>query len=212
MSYPRSESVSIYRQDLDEEFSQRIRSRKIVAWDIETSGLNWVIDQIGTCQLFTLGEPPAVVQISKNPPRNLISLLLDTSVKKVFHHAMFDLKFMCYKWKVHPQNIACTKIASKLLDPEGRRRHTLKILLEQYLGVAISKRERLSDWMREELSDEQLAYATEDVIYLIRLLSLLEEELKLKQLLPLAHQCFEHIPTRVQLDILGYPDVYRYGA
>jgi len=153
-----------------------------------------------------------IIKINDTPPKNLSLLLSDNSVKKVFHHAMFDLRFMNYHWKVISSNIACTKIASKLIDIKNINKHSLKSLLKQYLGVAIDKNEQLSNWMSNSLTEKQISYAANDVIYLLPLLGILEKELKDVRLLKLAYLCFAHIPTRVELEILGYDDIYAYST
>ncbi|HDD44963.1 MAG TPA: ribonuclease D [Candidatus Desulfofervidus auxilii] len=203
-------TYQIYYHDISNKYLDQVYKTKIVAWDIETSGLDWRNDQIGLCQLYTPGQHVAVVKINNVPPKKLCLLLRDVSIKKVFHHAMFDLRFMSYRWKVLPQNIACTKIAAKLLDAKNENKHSLQVILKQYLGVIIDKKEQLSNWLSPELTKEQISYAVNDVIYLLPLLDVLEKNLKSKGLLELAHLCFAFIPTRVQLEILGYKDIYSY--
>lgn len=210
MNYLQTENVVICHDDLPIEYFDSIIMAKIVAWDIETSGLNWRTDRMGICQLHTPDKPVVIVKISETPPKILKSLLKDSSIKKVFHHAMFDLRFMVHNWKVTPKNIACTKIASKILDPEKRNNHNLQSLLKVYLGLEKDKSEQLSDWLSSELTKEQIRYAVNDVIYLIQLLHVLENELKSNGLIELAHECFAHIPTRVKLDLLGYEDIFSY--
>lgn len=207
-SYP--ENIVIYERDIPEEYVDFIHKTKVVAWDIETSGLTWQNDRIGICQLYTPNEPVAIVKIGDTFPERLRSVLSDSTVRKVFHHAMFDLKFMSYQWKVLPRNVACTKIASKLLDVKDKNEHSLQSILKQYLGIVINKDEQISDWLSANLTKEQIVYAARDVIYLLPLLELLENELRSRGLLELAHLCFRHIPVRVQLDILCYGDIYSY--
>jgi ribonuclease D len=149
------------------------------------------------------------IKKSKRPP-NLAAVLGDPSIRKIFHHAMFDLRFLCYHWGVTAENIACTKIASKLLDPEKTQGHTLTTLVRQYLGVTLDKGSRRSDWLTWGLSPGQLKYAGNDVVYLPDLLEALLEELQKKDRLNLALRCFAHIPTQVQLEIQGFKDVYAY--
>lgn len=208
----RLEGVSIVTafDDLPDKWLRSLRGAGIVACDIETSGLNWDEDRIATCQLYAPSKPVVVVRINEEPPKNLCSLIEDTEVKKVFHHAMFDLRFMHYRWELAPTNVACTKIASKLLDPRNEHSHSLKLLLEGHLGVTLDKKEQLSDWFSPTLTEAQLLYAAGDVVYLISLLSQLERALESVGLLELARACYGHIPTRVQLDILGYQDVFVY--
>lgn len=203
-------NIVLYDHDIPNQYFDRIYKANVVAWDIETSGLDWRKDRIGICQLYVPNEPVSIIKIDNIPPKRLLLLLSDTSVRKVFHHAMFDLRFMSYHWKALPQNIACTKIASKLLGIKNENKHSLQSILKQYLGVIIDKNERLSDWLSSELTEEQISYAAKDVMYLLPLLDVLEKKLKSKGLLELAHLCFAHIPTRVRLDILGYGDIYGY--
>lgn len=204
------EDIIIYDCDIPQQFFDSVKQTQVVAWDIETSGLDWRNDRIGICQLYTPNEPVAIIRIGNVLPERLRFLLSDSSVRKIFHHAMFDLRFMGYQWKLLPQNVACTKIASKLLDVENKNRHSLQSILKQHLGVVINKDEQVSDWLSVNLTREQIIYAAKDVMHLISLLEVLEKELRSRRLLELAHLCFRHIPTRVQLDILGYGDIYSY--
>jgi len=180
-----------------------------VGCDIETTGLDWKKATICTCQLSIGDEKIIVVRTGTNRPENLCRLLSDNQVKKVFHHATFDLRFMAYKWGANACNVACTKIASKLLNPNCNN-HSLKSLLYDFLGIRIDKNERMSNWLSVELSTEQVSYAARDVMYLIPLLKELDEKLEEKQLLNLSRACFTHITTRVYLDINGYGDIYEY--
>ncbi len=205
-----NKNIVLYDHDIPNQYFDCVCKAKVVAWDIETSGLDWRNDRIGICQLHALNEPVAIIKVSDIPPKKLQSLLSDASVRKVFHHAMFDLRFMSYHWKVLPQNIACTKIASKLLDIKNESKHSLQSVLKQYLGIVIDKNERLSNWLFGELTKEQISYAAKDTMYLLSLLDVLESKLESNGLIELAHVCFAYIPTRVRLDILGYGDIYSY--
>jgi ribonuclease D len=180
-----------------------------VGWDIETTGLDWQTAAICTCQLSIGEERIVVVKTNQFRPEHLCQLLSDNQVRKVFHHATFDLTFMAYKWGANPCNVGCTKIASKLLSP-NRNDHSLKSLLRDHLGIHIDKNERMSNWLSADLTAAQVSYAARDVMHLIPLLRELVKKLEAKGLLPLSKACFAHIPTRVQLDIQGYGDVYEY--
>ncbi len=68
----------------------------------------------------------------------------------------------------------------------------------------------MSNWFSDILTEEQIKYGANDVLYLHLLLEKLEKELQNKGLLELEKKCFEHIPARVQLDIRGYDDVFTY--
>lgn len=202
--------IRIREGDLPSGSLARIRDAGVIAWDIETSGLDWRTERIAMCQLYGAGGIVEVVRVGTHPPENLSLLLADTTVTKIFHHAMFDLRFMHHNWRVIPDSVACTKVASKLLDPRGENAHSLKALVEQHLGVVLDKTEQRSDWLSAKLTDKQLFYAASDVLYLIPLLEALEVALRERDLSDLARACYRHIPTRVCLDVLGYNDVYTY--
>jgi ribonuclease D len=197
--------------DITKSFVQDARKTGLVAWDIETSGLDWRSERIGLCQLWIPDRGLSLIKMRKKViPQNLAILLEDSSVKKIFHHAMFDLRFLCYHWGAQANNVACTKIASKLLTPEQPNGHSLSALLEKYFKIKIDKSNRKSDWLAWDLSHGQVEYAKADVVYLPQLLSTLEHELKEQNLLDLALDCFSRIPAQVTLDIRGYKDVYGY--
>lgn len=208
MKNTNSHKIVLYENDIPKRYADRIHQKKVVAWDIETSGLDWKNDVIATCQLYVPGNSAAIIKMGNTPPKTLQSLLADISIKKVFHFAIFDLRFMSFHWKVKPQNIACTKIASKLLDPDNRDEHSLETILKKYLDVEIDKSQQQSNWLSKKLTLEQINYAANDVIYLLLLLDVLERELKSRGRFELAQECFAHIPTRAHLDILGYEDIY----
>lgn len=182
-----------------------------IAWDIETSGLDWRKDRIGSCQICSKERRVFIVRMTETPPAQLARVLASPQVCKVFHHAMFDLRFMRSHWGVLPANVACTKISAVLLDRGNVYSHSLQAVLDRYLGVSIDKVERTSNWFRETLTDAQIKYAADDVAYLIPALSQLEIYLRKDNLYHLAMACFQHLPIRVELEFLGYGDVFSYS-
>ncbi len=202
--------VSEYRSDIPSNVLRKLNTAKLVAWDIETTGIDWRAERIATCQLFIPAANPIIVHISDELPTHLIALLESQHTRKVFHHAMFDLRFMVHSWHASPRNVACTKIAAKLLDRNNRANHSLKHLLKRYCGVTLDKSLSTSDWSAEPLSDAQIRYAVNDVAYLPQLLLGLEHELLQCGLIDLAHECFACVPTQVLLEIYGYHDIYKY--
>ncbi len=195
--------------DIPHSLVQEARKIGAVALDIETSGLNWKEDQIGTCQLFIPSGKLLLIHIGSTAPKNLCTILQDSEITKIFHHAMFDLRFISYKWPIHSTNIVCTKIASKIISPSSKQ-HSLKDLLNAYLSIQIDKKMQTSDWLSNKLTEEQILYAVKDVYYLPNLYKVLKEELKKLDRWRLAQASFDYIPTRVQLDILEAGDVFQY--
>lgn len=197
--------------DLDEAFYREVLTAREVAWDIETSGLDWTNDRIGTCQLAT-DRGIAVVQLgSERAPARLASLLESRQVTKVFHHAPFDLRFMVAKWGVAPASIACTKVASKILEPDlPHREHSLQPVLARTLGRHISKDQQRSDWLSSDLTEEQIEYAVADVAYLLPLARRLRSRCEDAGVGALLSQAWNFLPVRAQLDLMGVGDVFAY--
>jgi ribonuclease D len=205
------ENVTLLEGDLPNAIAAELGSEPTIACDIETSGLDWRKDKIGTCQLFTPSTGAVILKVWQSIPERLKALLESEKVEKVFHHAPFDLRFMLFSWNVHVSSVTCTKVASRIAFPDfPSEEHSLKPLLQRYLGVNLDKSEQQSDWINGELNDRQLSYAAEDVRYLIPLKQCLEAEIRKKGLDSLYKDCLKFLPSRVQLEVGGWPDVFKY--
>jgi ribonuclease D len=190
-------------------FSEAACASHCIACDIETSGLDWRNDRIATCQIYVPNHAVALVRFDGGRPTNLIGLLEDPAVAKIFHHAMFDLRFLVNKYDCDPANIKCTKVASKLLR-KGEHSHSLTELVKRYFQVVIDKGQQKSDWFRPDLTPTQIKYAAADVLFLPALLDVLLGELETMRLREYAERCFAHIPTQVWLEVRGYTGIYEY--
>jgi ribonuclease D len=180
-----------------------------VAIDTEAMGLYIPRDRLTLVQL-TSGEGDChlvhfPLKSSYEAP-HLRALLNDKSVEKIFHFARFDYAILKYYLQVDATPLFCTKIASRL-SRTYTDKHGLKDLCKQLLGVEISKNEQTSDWGSEQLSDKQMEYAANDVIYLHRLKAALQELLKREGRESIAKACFKFIPARCELDIQGWNEV-----
>jgi ribonuclease D len=141
---------------------------------------------------------------SYEAPR-LKALMADQGILKLFHYARFDMGAIAYHLGVMPQNVYCTKIASRLVRTFTER-HGLKDLCKDLLGVEISKTEQTSDWGALTLREEQHKYAANDVLYLHRLKDALDQMLAREKRGDLAQQCWDFLSTRVALDLAGWED------
>jgi len=200
---------SVYDGDIPHSLLEMAKQARMAALDIETTGLSWENSKIATCQLYVPNRRVAIMRVNGSFPHNLGLLLENRDICKVFHHAVFDLRFMAYNWPITVSNVVCTKIASKILSPT-RKSHSLKALVGEYLGIQLDKSMQTSNWLAEQLSQEQLKYAAEDVLYLPDLFRILQGELEHAGRWPLAKASFDYLPTRVRLDILGSGDVFTY--
>ena len=178
-----------------------------VAVDSETTGLRLQRDRLCLVQLSAGDGVCHLVQFRdrRYEAPNLIKLLGDRAVTKLFHFARFDLAALQRYLGVTCRPVYCTKIASKLTRTSAER-HGLKDLCRDLLGVELSKQQQTSDWGAVELSQQQLKYAASDVLYLHRLRARLDELLAREARQDLAQACFEFLPTRAALDLAGWDD------
>ncbi|MCT7376174.1 ribonuclease D [Chelativorans salis] len=178
-----------------------------VAIDTETLGLKPRRDRLCVVQLSPGDGTADVVQITAGQKRapNLVALLRNQRITKLFHYARFDLAVLYYTFGTMPQPVFCTKIASRLTRTYTDR-HGLKDICSELLGIGLSKAQQSSDWAAEKLSPEQLEYAASDVLYLHRLRDVLVERLKRENRTREAEACFKFLPTRAKLDLMGWDE------
>jgi len=137
---------------------------------------------------------------------NLKSILGDPQMLKMFHFARFDLAIIEHYLGVTCQPVYCTKIASKLVRTYTDR-HGLKDLCRELLGIDMSKQQQSSDWGAAELTPEQQAYAASDVLHLHEIKTILDAMLAREGRTQLAQACFDFLPHRARLDLIGWEEV-----
>ena len=179
----------------------------VVAIDTETMGLDPRRDRLCVVQLSDGNGDAHLVQIARGQTRapNLERLLTDPATLKLFHFGRFDIAALKRAFGVTTAPVWCTKIAAKLTRTFTDR-HGLKYLLADLVGVDVSKQQQTSDWGAEELTEAQKEYAASDVLYLHALKAALEDRLVREGRLDLAQSCFAFLPTRAELDLLGWDE------
>ncbi|MCB1338270.1 MAG: ribonuclease D [Maritimibacter sp.] len=179
----------------------------VVAIDTETMGLNPHRDRLCVVQLSSGDGNAHIVQIAKGQTEapNLARMLTDPDTLKLFHFGRFDIATLYHAFGALTAPVYCTKIASKLVRTFTDR-HGLKVLLDELVGVDVSKQQQQSDWGAETLTDAQLDYAASDVLYLHRLKAELDILLAREGRTDLARAAFDFLPTRARLDLLGWPE------
>lgn len=177
----------------------------VVAIDTETMGLDPRRDRLCVVQLSDGSGDAHLVQVLKGQTGapNLERLLADPAVLKLFHFGRFDIAVLKQAFGVTTAPVWCTKIASKLVRTFTDR-HGLKYLLADLVNVDVSKQQQASDWGTETLTEAQKEYAASDVLYLHQLKTELETRLLREGRLDLAKRCFDYLPTRAELDLLGW--------
>jgi ribonuclease D len=181
---------------------------RAIAIDSETMGLKPGRDRLCLVQLSAGDGDAHLVRFRRDryDAPNLVRILTESSVTKLFHFARFDVAVMERYLGVRCRPIYCTKIASKIARTYTDR-HSLKDLTRELLGIEISKEQQSSDWGAETLRPEQLDYAAADVLNLHAIRDVLDAMLVREERQALAAACFEFLPDRAALDLAGWGDL-----
>ena len=175
-------------------------------------GLNPFRDRLCLVQMSAGDGECHLVQVAPGRPGdatrapNLARMLADPEVLELFHFGRFDIAVLDHAFGVLAAPVYCTKIASRLVRTFTDR-HGLKYLLQDLLGVDISKHQQQSDWGAEALTNAQLDYAASDVLHLHRLKAALDAMLEREGRAAVAQACFDFLPARARLDLMGWPEV-----
>jgi len=180
----------------------------LVAIDTETMGLRPGRDRLCLMQLSAGDGNAHIVRFTKDQydAPNLIAMIADTNVTKIFHFARFDVAVIQKYLGITCTPVYCTKIASKLARTYTDR-HGLKDLCKELLDVSISKEQQSSDWGKDSPTEMQLNYAASDVLYLHQIRELLDKILTREDRSALAEACFGFVTDRAKLDLAGWGDV-----
>lgn len=202
----------VYDGDLPDSALDQYLQVDAIAVDTETMGLITPRDRLCLVQLCDAQGYGAVVRIARRQTEapNLKKLMETETIVKIFHFARFDVAALRYYLDIVVNPLFCTKVASKLARTYTPR-HGLKDLVLEFEQVELDKTSQSSDWGNiEALSENQLRYAANDVIYLPKARLKLIEMLKREDRWGLAQQCFQCIPTFAELDLLQYSNIFEH--
>ena len=196
-----------------EDLPNKVSFTGSVAIDTETMGLNHSRDRLCLVQLSSGNNICHLVQIV-NPsikPKNLIKILKNKKILKIFHFARFDVGILKHTYNIDIDNIYCTKIASKLTRTFTDK-HGLQDLCKDLLNKDISKNKQTSDWGSKKLTIAQQKYAATDVLYLHKFKNELDKILIRENRVKLAKACFDFIKIRTDLDLQGWSeqDIFKH--
>ena len=194
--------IKLHKNDLPDD----LKLGNVIAVDGEFMGLNVKRDPLCLIQISTGNSDAHIIQLDRsnyNAP-NLIKVLKNEKIKKIFHYGRADLAFIKYYLKVDTNNIEDTKIASKLARSYSDN-HSLKTLIKEFKNIDISKQFQSSDF-GGKLNDAQLKYCANDVIYLHEIQARLEEILIREKRINLYKDCLKFLKTRVDLDLAQFKE------
>ena len=162
--------IKLYKKDVPDDLSLG----NVIAVDGEFMGLNVRRDPLCLIQISSGNNDAHIIQLDRNnyDAPNLIKLLADEKITKIFHYGRADIAHIKYYLKTDTKNILDTKIASKLARSYSDS-HSLKTLIKEFLNIDISKQFQNSDF-GGELTPAQLKYCANDVVHLHKIHSELE--------------------------------------
>ena len=195
-------NIHLHKNDLPDD----LKLGNIIAVDGEFMGLNVRRDPLCLIQISSGNSDAHIIQFDRNNYNapNLVKLLYDKNITKIFHYGRADMSHIKYYLKTETNNILDTKIASKLARSYSDN-HSLKTLIKEFINVDISKQFQSSDF-GGELTPSQLKYCANDVIYLHKIHENLEKILERENRIQLYKDCLKFLRTRVDLDLALFKD------
>tara|TARA_A100000164_G_C21884915_1_gene762239 strand:- start:1039 stop:1650 length:612 start_codon:yes stop_codon:yes gene_type:complete len=194
--------IKLHKYDLPEE----LNLGNIIAIDGEFMGLNVKRDPLCLIQISSGKSDAHIIQLNRKTysAPNLVKLISNKDVTKIFHFGRADLAHIKYYLKTDVENVLDTKIASKLARSYSDK-HSLKTLIKEFLNIDINKQFQNTDF-GGELTPAQLKYCANDVIYLHKIHEELNKILVRENRLDLYKKCLKFLSTRVDLDLASFKD------
>ena len=194
--------IKLHKNDLPDD----LRLGNVIAIDGEFLGLNVRRDPLCLIQISSGNSDAHIIQLDRTSYHapNLVKILSDDSVAKIFHFGRADIAHIKYYLKTDTNNILDTKIASKLARSYSDN-HSLKTLIKEFINIDISKQFQSSDF-GGDLSPAQLKYCANDVVYLHKIHDELDKILKREKRIKLYEDCLKFMKTRVELDLALFKD------
>ena len=196
-------NIKLYKNDLPENLSLG----PIVACDCEFTGLTPPKDKLCLIQLRSEDSNDVhIVQFTnreKYRAPNLVKLLENSDIKKIFHYARKDLQMINWALEPNIQNVECTKLQSRLARGYSNQ-HSYKALVQEFCGINISKAKQSSDFGKKDLDPEQLKYSSNDVLHIKKIHEELNKILIRENRMELYKEALKYLKVRVALDMAGY--------
>ena len=194
--------IKLHKNDLPDD----LNLGNVIAVDGEFMGLNVRRDPLCLIQLSSGNSDAHIIQLDRSNYKapNLIKILSDEKITKIFHFGRADMAHIKYYLKTDTKNILDTKIASKLARSYSDS-HSLKTLIKEFINIDVSKQFQSSDF-GGELTEAQLKYCANDVVYLHKIHDELIKILNREKRTELYKECLKFLKTRVDLDLALFRD------
>jgi len=204
-----------YQDDIDNDTLKKLEKHSSLAIDTEGSGLQIPHrDKLSLIQFSTGNNDAYIIQPNRKTYKapNIVKILENPNITKIGHYLRYDVSGLEYFLKCEVKNIWDTKVCSKLVRTYSQN-HGLKDLVLEFCGKKLDKRLGSSDWNKnlEELTEAQLQYCSNDVIYLHKIKNELHKMLIRENRLELYENCIHFLKTRIKLDQSGFTeDIFQH--
>ncbi len=204
-----------FQDDISTDALKELESHKELSLDTEGTGLMIPHrDSLSLVQFSTGNNDAYIIAPNRKNYKapNIVKILENTKITKIGHYLRYDVSGLEYFLKCNIQNIFDTKIASRLCRTYSQN-HGLKDLVLEFCGKKLDKRLSSSDWNKklDELTDAQLQYCSNDVIYLHKIRDALHKMLVRENRLELYENCIQFLKTRIKLDQSGFTeDIFQH--
>lgn len=153
----------------------RLQGCELIAVDTEFFRETTYYPKIALVQIANDSLVACIDPLAFDAKDALRKILLDPGVTKIFHSCSQDMEVLFYYLGEMPLTIYDTQIANALLYENHQVGYAS--LVEREFGIKLDKSQTRTNWLKRPLTEKQLAYAGEDVIYLYQLHDVLEERL-----------------------------------
>jgi ribonuclease D len=204
-----------FQDDVSTDAFKELEKHSSLAIDTEGSGLQIPHrDKLSLVQFSTGNDDAYIIQPNRKNYKasNIVKILENKKITKIGHYLRYDISGLEYFLKCNVKNIWDSKIASRLCRTYSQN-HGLKDLVQEFCGKKLDKRLSSSDWNKNlnELTDAQLQYCSNDVIYLHKIKDALHKMLVRENRLELYENCIQFLKTRIKLDQSGFTeDIFQH--
>lgn len=147
------------------QFCQRALSQPLLAVDTEFIRQSTLVPKLGLIQLFDGVQLALVDPLAITDWQPLKELLVAPHITKILHSCTEDLEAFASIGILEISPLFDTQLAAEILDWGGSIGYGR--LVEQLTGTLLDKSEARTDWLARPLAESQLAYAANDVKFLL---------------------------------------------
>ena len=155
--------------------ARKFQHAPAVAVDLEADSMYHFQEKVCLIQMATLQSSAVIDPLRLQDLESLRPVFANPAIEKIFHGADYDVRSLFRDFGIEIAHLFDTQIACKFL---GLKETSLEAVLQARFGVTLNKKYQRKDWSKRPLPDEMIAYAADDVRYLLTLTKMLVGELK----------------------------------